>query len=108
MIVRTLLVAVRAIAAGLCIAVALPPGGWALPGGWWPLAFVGVALWWRKRLFETRWYLFLASHAWWLGFVAVIAGWTVTETGRQPWVATGILRTADAAAAQRGINGNVQ
>jgi len=28
--------------------------------------------------------------------VAVICGWIVTETGRQPWVAYGILRTADA------------
>ena len=31
-----------------------------------------------------------------MGFVAVISGWIVTETGRQPWVAYGILRTADA------------
>ena len=29
--------------------------------------------------------------------VAVIAGWVVTESGRQPWIATGILRTLDAA-----------
>ena len=36
------------------------------------------------------------AHAWWLGFVAVLAGWIVTETGRQPWIAHGILRTADA------------
>ena len=36
------------------------------------------------------------AHAWWLGFVAVLAGWVVTESGRQPWVAYGILRTADA------------
>jgi cytochrome bd ubiquinol oxidase subunit I len=28
--------------------------------------------------------------------VAVISGWIVTESGRQPWVAYGILRTADA------------
>ena len=34
--------------------------------------------------------------SWWLGFVAVISGWMVTETGRQPWIAYGILRTADA------------
>src|SRR5207302_634132 len=33
---------------------------------------------------------------WWLGFLAVISGWVVTETGRQPWVIQGILRTADA------------
>ena len=30
------------------------------------------------------------------GFVAVIAGWTVTEVGRQPWVVYGLLRTRDA------------
>ena len=58
---------------------------------------IGVVLWWRRRLFETHWYLALASRGWWLGFVAVIAGWTVTESGRQPWIATGILRTLDAA-----------
>ena len=32
-----------------------------------------------------------------LGFVAVIAGWVVTEVGRQPWVIHGLLRTSDAA-----------
>jgi cytochrome d ubiquinol oxidase subunit I len=41
--------------------------------------------------------LWPAQHAWWIGFVAVISGWIVTETGRQPWVAYGILRTAEAA-----------
>src|SRR4051812_28596525 len=57
----------------------------------------GVFLWWRRRLFDTHWYLWPAQHAWWIGFVAVISGWIVTETGRQPWVAYGILRTAEAA-----------
>ena len=57
----------------------------------------GVWLWWRGRLFEARWYLWPAQHAWWMGFVAVISGWIVTETGRQPWVAYGVLRTAEAA-----------
>ena len=33
---------------------------------------------------------------WWSGFVAVIAGWIVTESGRQPWLVHGFLRTADA------------
>ena len=59
-------------------------------------ALTGVWLWWRGRLFEARWYLWPAQPAWWLGFVAVISGWIVTETGRQPWVAHGILRTAEA------------
>jgi cytochrome d ubiquinol oxidase subunit I len=57
---------------------------------------IGLWLWWRQKLFDARWYLWPASHAWWLGFVAVISGWIVTETGRQPWIAYGILRTADA------------
>src|SRR5437764_1109728 len=56
----------------------------------------GAWLWWRGRLFTARWYLFPAQHAWWIGFVAVICGWIVTETGRQPWVAYDVFRTADA------------
>ena len=59
-------------------------------------ALTGVVLWWRGRLLTARWYLWPAQHAWWIGFVAVICGWIVTETGRQPWVAYGVLRTADA------------
>jgi cytochrome d ubiquinol oxidase subunit I len=59
-------------------------------------ALYGAFLWWRGRLFDTRWYLHIVAHAWWIGFVAVIAGWIVTETGRQPWTVHGILRTADA------------
>jgi cytochrome d ubiquinol oxidase subunit I len=59
-------------------------------------ALLGAFLWWRGSLFETGWYLRVMAQCWWLGFVAVIAGWVVTETGRQPWVAYHILRTADA------------
>ena len=59
-------------------------------------ALFGAFLWWRGTLFETRWYLLMMSHCWWMGFVAVIAGWIVTESGRQPWIVQGILRTADA------------
>jgi cytochrome d ubiquinol oxidase subunit I len=59
-------------------------------------ALLGAFLWWRGTLFKTRWYLRVMAQCWWLGFVAVIAGWTVTETGRQPWIVEGVLRTADA------------
>jgi cytochrome d ubiquinol oxidase subunit I len=55
----------------------------------------GAFLWWRGTLFETRWYLWTMSQTWWMGFVAVISGWVVTESGRQPWLVQGILRTAD-------------
>jgi cytochrome d ubiquinol oxidase subunit I len=58
--------------------------------------WIGAWLWWRGRLFTTRWFLWPAQHVWWIGFVAVICGWIVTETGRQPWVAYGVFRTADA------------
>jgi cytochrome bd ubiquinol oxidase subunit I len=56
-----------------------------------------VLSWWlrlRGRLFETDWFLRLCQWVAPLGFVAVIAGWTVTEVGRQPWTVYGLLRTA--------------
>ena len=59
-------------------------------------ALLGAFFWWRGTLFEQRWYLQIMSHMWWIGFVAVWAGWAVTESGRQPWLVHGILRTADA------------
>ena len=61
------------------------------------IGFSGAWLWWRGRLFDTRWYLQSVQYAWPLGFIAILAGWYTTEIGRQPWIATGILRTADAA-----------
>ncbi|MFN3622704.1 MAG: cytochrome ubiquinol oxidase subunit I [Hyphomicrobium sp.] len=61
------------------------------------IGFVGAWLWFRGRLFETQWYLKYVQYAWPLGFIAILAGWYVTEIGRQPWIASGILRTADAA-----------
>ena len=59
-------------------------------------ALFGAFLWWRGSLFETRWYLKIMAQCWWVGFIAVLAGWVTTEVGRQPWVVQGILRTADA------------
>ena len=59
-------------------------------------AFTGAFLWWRGTLFTTLWYLRVMSQCWWIGFVAVIAGWVVTESGRQPWIVEGVLRTTDA------------
>jgi len=61
------------------------------------IGIVGVLLWWRKRLFVHRRYLTFVSYCWPLGFIAILAGWMVTEIGRQPWIAYGLLRTADAA-----------
>ncbi len=67
--------------------------------GLWLIALAawGAVQWARGRLFESRAFLRAAAWSWPLGFVAVIAGWTTTEVGRQPWVATGLIRTAEAA-----------
>jgi len=61
------------------------------------LALIGGIKWLRGRLFDSWLYLWVLTRVWPLGFVAILAGWTTTEVGRQPWVATGVLRTIDAA-----------
>ncbi|HEY8734228.1 MAG TPA: cytochrome ubiquinol oxidase subunit I [Puia sp.] len=59
---------------------------------------------WKKRNFEkNRWLLRLFAWSTPLGFIAVEAGWTVTEVGRQPWILHGILRTKDAVTPMPGI-----
>jgi cytochrome d ubiquinol oxidase subunit I len=50
-----------------------------------------------------RWFLWAVTLAGPLGFVALEAGWMVTELGRQPYVAHGVLRTSDAVTAVRGL-----
>jgi cytochrome d ubiquinol oxidase subunit I len=50
---------------------------------------------WRGRLFDERWFLWLCVLMSPLGFLAVLAGWAVTEVGRQPWTVYGLLRTAE-------------
>jgi hypothetical protein len=57
---------------------------------WW-----GVWLAWRGRLETSRGFLGVAQWMLPSGFIAVLAGWTVTEVGRQPWAVYGLLRTAD-------------
>ena len=48
-----------------------------------------------RRLWDVGWFLRLCQWTAPLGFIAVIAGWTTTEVGRQPWTVYGLLRTAD-------------
>jgi cytochrome d ubiquinol oxidase subunit I len=59
------------------------------------LVAVGLLLRLRHKLFDTLWFLKALMWATPLGFIAVVAGWTTTETGRQPWTVYGVLRTAD-------------
>jgi cytochrome d ubiquinol oxidase subunit I len=63
---------------------------------------LGIGLWsliarWRGKLYDWSWLHRAAIAMGPSGFVAVIAGWIITEVGRQPWVIYGLLRTADAA-----------
>jgi cytochrome d ubiquinol oxidase subunit I len=61
------------------------------------LLLVGVAQVMRRgdRLFRSEVLLRLCQWAAPLGFIAVLAGWTTTEVGRQPWTVYGLVRTAD-------------
>lgn len=63
------------------------------------LAITGAVLRWRGRLFTAHRFHGVCALATPLGFIGVLAGWTVTETGRQPFVVYGHLRTADAVSA---------
>jgi cytochrome d ubiquinol oxidase subunit I len=47
------------------------------------------------RVYENRAFLRACELVAPLGFLAVVAGWTTTEVGRQPWTVYGLLRTAD-------------
>jgi cytochrome d ubiquinol oxidase subunit I len=59
------------------------------------LSLLGLLLWWRGSLFETRWLL-------WVFVIAVLGpqaanqfGWFTAEVGRQPWMVYGLMRTTD-------------
>ena len=61
-----------------------------------------VVLYFRKRLFDTRWFQLWCMALTPSGFIAVLAGWFVTEIGRQPYVAYGVIRTSDAVSPVQG------
>jgi cytochrome d ubiquinol oxidase subunit I len=55
--------------------------------------------WGRGPQALPAWHLRLLAVMTFAGWVATLAGWYVTEIGRQPWLVTGVLSTADAVAA---------
>ncbi|SEQ81481.1 cytochrome d ubiquinol oxidase subunit I [Rosenbergiella nectarea] len=63
------------------------------------MILLGVASLWmryKKRLYDSRpflWFTLLMGPS---GLLAMLAGWFTTEIGRQPWVVYGVLRTSDA------------
>jgi cytochrome d ubiquinol oxidase subunit I len=56
---------------------------------------IAIVLYFRKRLFDSRWFQLWCMALTPAGFLAVIAGWIVTEVGRQPYIVFGLLRTDD-------------
>jgi len=57
---------------------------------------IALVLFFRKRLFDTAWFQYWCMALTPAGFIAVLAGWFVTEIGRQPYIVYGLLKTADA------------
>ena len=61
------------------------------------------SLWKKRNLLESKWLLKLFAISTPMGFIAVEAGWTVTEVGRQPWIIYNVMKTADAVTPMPGI-----
>ena len=59
------------------------------------VAWLGSAYLIRKNT-VPRWLLRVLVAMTFSGWVATLAGWYVTEMGRQPWLVSGLLKTADA------------
>ncbi len=60
------------------------------------IAIMGSAalLMWTKRLFETRWILWVLMLSAPFPYIANTAGWITAEVGRQPWIIYGLMRTS--------------
>lgn len=66
------------------------------------MAMVGVVGLYRrfkKTIYQGKWWLRFVLLMGPSGLIAILAGWFVTEVGRQPWIIYGLLRTKDAASA---------
>ncbi len=59
------------------------------------LSLIAAFLLWRKKLYDTRWFLVILVFAVLLPQLANQLGWFTAEVGRQPWIVYGLLRTAD-------------
>ncbi len=66
--------------------------------------FLFLLFWFKyKQNLEKRWWLKTLVWLTPVGFIAVEAGWIVTEVGRQPWIIYGIMKTKDAVTPMPGI-----
>lgn len=62
-----------------------------------------IAIFKKSTWIENKWTMRILILCAPLGFVAIEAGWMVTEVGRQPWIIYGILRTAEALTPRPGV-----
>ena len=60
------------------------------------VAALGAFLYRRGKLQTARWFHRIAILAIAFPFIAMTAGWVLTEVGRQPWIVQDLLKTADA------------
>lgn len=66
------------------------------------ILFLAGSFKWKHWL-EKPWWFYLLIVATPLGFIAIQAGWVVTEVGRQPWIIYGIMKTKDSLTPMPGI-----
>jgi len=59
------------------------------------ITFIGCFLWWRGKLFQSRWLLGIYVWAVLGPQIANQLGWITAEVGRQPWIVYGLLRTSE-------------
>jgi cytochrome d ubiquinol oxidase subunit I len=77
----------------VCIGFAL-----AALGAWFAVVWLR-----RRRLPESPWFYRALVASGPLAVVALLAGWVVTEVGRQPWIVYGVMRTSEAVTGAGGI-----
>ncbi|MFZ1684951.1 MAG: cytochrome ubiquinol oxidase subunit I [Candidatus Zixiibacteriota bacterium] len=59
------------------------------------VSLLGAFLWWRKKIAEVRWFLWILVFSVLAPQAANQFGWGTAEIGRQPYLVTGLLRTSD-------------
>ncbi|MDO6433349.1 cytochrome ubiquinol oxidase subunit I [Flavitalea sp. BT771] len=59
------------------------------------LTLFGSWLWWKGKLFDKRWLMWIFAYSVLLPQIGNQAGWFTAELGRQPWVVYGLLKTSD-------------
>jgi cytochrome d ubiquinol oxidase subunit I len=72
------------------------------------MAMAALALWgcwrlWKGNIEKDHRLLLALVAAAPLGFIALEAGWVVTEVGRQPWIIDHVMRTSDAVTPMPGL-----